>query len=191
MRKFDSARTQQFRTFRSCSHKKKLLFFHLISLHIWSIDNLNCFAWETGGAIPSANVLLNQICGKRKLGVLLSAHFTWTQKVLTSASTVAVKVHYRWLGHIPRMPNNRLIKEAVKVQFYSKSPDNMFMDVPKQMSFDELVSLAADRKNGEKTNRVYHRDSRREILNFSTKTTQRTAANIATLKSWYHRQRKM
>ena len=51
-----------------------------------------------------------------------------------------------------RMPNNRFIKEAVKVQFYAKhpvNPVNMFMDTP-QMTFDELVTLAADRKNGKK-----------------------------------------
>ncbi len=73
-------------------------------------------------------------------------HTTWLEPFDNAA--------YRWLGHILRMPNNRFIKEAVKVQFYMKSPGNMFMDAPKQMTFDELVVLAADRKNEKKAGRV-------------------------------------
>ena len=37
---------------------------------------------------------------------------------------------YRWLGHILRLDGDRLIKEAVKVQFLMQLPGNIFMDAP-------------------------------------------------------------
>ena len=52
---------------------------------------------------------------------------------------------YRWLGHIRRMPDNRLLKEAVKVQYYTGQEGNLFMDAPK-LTFDQLVERAKVRQ---------------------------------------------
>ena len=48
--------------------------------------------------------------------------------------------------HLLRMPENRLVKEAIKVQFHSKLPGNIFMDAPPELSYSQLVELAKDRK---------------------------------------------
>ena len=53
---------------------------------------------------------------------------------------------YRWLGHILRMPGDRLVKHAVKVQYSKKIPGNMFMDIDQNLSYDQIVQLAGDRE---------------------------------------------
>ena len=76
----------------------------------------------------------------------LSAHAEASVRTRTFDLVGAIRQRrYRWLGHILRMPNNRLIKEAVKTQFYAALPGNIFMDVPQGMSFDELEAMAQDR----------------------------------------------
>ena len=55
------------------------------------------------------------------------------------------KRRYRWLGHILRMRVHRLVKEAVRRQFEMGLPGNMFMDVNKDLPFDEITQLAQDR----------------------------------------------
>ena len=44
------------------------------------------------------------------------------------------------------MPDNRLVKLAVKVQFDKGTPTNITMDAPDNMTFTELYTLVADRK---------------------------------------------
>ena len=44
------------------------------------------------------------------------------------------------------MPDNRLVKLAVKVQFEKGTAGNITMDVPDSMTFAELRTLAEDRK---------------------------------------------
>ena len=76
----------------------------------------------------------------------LNAHAEASARTRTFDLVGAIRQRrYRWLGHILRMPDNRLVKEAVKVQFYSGLPGNIFMDVPSGLTFDELVTLAKDR----------------------------------------------
>ena len=53
---------------------------------------------------------------------------------------------YRWLGHILRLKGNRLVKDAVKMQFEMGLPGNICMDAPAHLSFEELTELAQDRK---------------------------------------------
>ena len=60
-------------------------------------------------------------------------------------STIRIR-RLRWLGHILRMPDNRLVKLAVKVQFEKGTAGNITTDVPDIMTFAELCTLAADRK---------------------------------------------
>ena len=52
---------------------------------------------------------------------------------------------FQWLGHILRMPNYRLVKLALRVQHKLNLPGNIFMDVPCEMSFEELEKLASNR----------------------------------------------
>ena len=53
---------------------------------------------------------------------------------------------YQWLGHLLRLEGPRLVKEAVKVQFQMGLPGNILMDVPPELTFEEIVTLAQDRK---------------------------------------------
>ena len=56
---------------------------------------------------------------------------------------------YLWLVHILYMTNNRLLKETIKVQFIMRFSDNIFMNVPQELSFHQLEQLTQDRGNGE------------------------------------------
>lgn len=76
----------------------------------------------------------------------LTAHAEASALTRTLDLVVSIRQRrYRWLGHILRMPDNRMVKEAVKVIFYSKTSGNIFMDTPPDLSFDELVTLTKDR----------------------------------------------
>ena len=44
------------------------------------------------------------------------------------------------------MPENRLVKLAVRVQLEQGLPGNMLMDVPEDCTYEELVKLARDRE---------------------------------------------
>ena len=77
----------------------------------------------------------------------LSAHTEASARTRTYDLVGAIRQRrYRWLVRILRISNNRLIKEAVKVQFYMRLPVNIFMDAPQDLSFDQLVERAKDRK---------------------------------------------
>ena len=52
---------------------------------------------------------------------------------------------FKWLGHILRMPDNRLVKLALRVQHKLDLPGNMFMDVRNDLTFDEIEQLAQNR----------------------------------------------
>jgi hypothetical protein len=56
------------------------------------------------------------------------------------------KCRYTWLGHILRLPDQRLVKHSARVQHQTGLPGNMFMDAPPHGSFDELVAMAKQRK---------------------------------------------
>ena len=48
----------------------------------------------------------------------------------------------KYLGHILRMEGKRLVKLAVEVQFKKGVEGNIFMNVPKNLTYDQIVSLA-------------------------------------------------
>ena len=52
---------------------------------------------------------------------------------------------FKWLGHILRMEENRLVQKAVKVQYEKGDFSNMLLDAPNTNSFDELRQIASDR----------------------------------------------
>ena len=65
--------------------------------------------------------------------------------------TVIRATRLRWLDHILRMQKRksgeeRLIKKAVKVLHANRSPGDLLMDAPETASWEELISLAEDKK---------------------------------------------
>ena len=56
------------------------------------------------------------------------------------------KRRFKWLGHILRMPGQRLIKLAVRVQHSQGIQGDMFMDIPGNPSFEAISKLAQNRK---------------------------------------------
>lgn len=52
----------------------------------------------------------------------------------------------RWLGHILRMPEDRLLRRVVTQQSAPYREGSLFMDAPPHSSMVELVSLAYDRR---------------------------------------------
>ena len=76
-----------------------------------------------------------------------SAHTEASPRTRTFDLVGAIRQRrYRWLGHILRMPSNRLVKEAIRVQHDMGLPGNIFMDTPPGVSFRELEMLAKNRK---------------------------------------------
>ena len=55
------------------------------------------------------------------------------------------KRRMKWLGHILRGENKRLVKLAVKVQKEVPREGDIFSDTPKHLTFDEIEALAQDR----------------------------------------------
>ena len=53
---------------------------------------------------------------------------------------------FKWLGHILRMEDNRLVKLAAKQQFTQGLPGNMFYDVPPHLSFQQIEKAASSRE---------------------------------------------
>lgn len=53
---------------------------------------------------------------------------------------------WKWLGHILRMPGDRLVKLALKVQFEKKERLNMLEGIPAVETFEELTAIAHDRE---------------------------------------------
>ena len=46
-----------------------------------------------------------------------------------------------------RMSNSRLVKEAVKVQFYARLPGSIIMDAPQDKTFEQLEKMTNNRKS--------------------------------------------
>ena len=52
----------------------------------------------------------------------------------------------KWLGHILRLPDARIVKIAVRVQYEMGLPGNICADAPQTSSFEQLVRIASDRR---------------------------------------------
>ena len=50
------------------------------------------------------------------------------------------------MGHILRMPNERLVKHAVRMQYEMERNGNIFADTPQNLTFDEIEAIAQNRK---------------------------------------------
>ena len=53
----------------------------------------------------------------------------------------------KWLGHILRMPDFRLVKLAIRVQHNRGNCGNLLMDIPGNYNFEALCRLAGNRKD--------------------------------------------
>ena len=52
----------------------------------------------------------------------------------------------KWLGHILRMDQHRLVRRAALAQFkQGNNYGNLFMDVPVDMTLQQLIVTAGDR----------------------------------------------
>ena len=85
-----------------------------------AVCSLLTYGNEAWNLTDSTMAMLNG-CNARCLSHItgLSAHEEASARTRTHDLVGAIRRRrYRWLGHILRMPNNRLVKEAVKVQYY-------------------------------------------------------------------------
>ena len=92
--------------------------------------------WEVPGELPGK-------CLGKCLGSVLEVASART-RTLDLVGEIRQR-RYRWLGHILSMPDNRLLKEAIKVQFDMGLPGSIFMDAPRDLSFRQLELMARDR----------------------------------------------
>ena len=53
---------------------------------------------------------------------------------------------FKWVGHILRMGDNRLVKQGLQQTYENRQEGDILMDVQPTSSWEELVRLAADRK---------------------------------------------
>ena len=51
----------------------------------------------------------------------------------------------KWVGHILRLEDSRMLKQALQVIYDNRQEGGILMDVPKQKTWDELEELAKDR----------------------------------------------
>ena len=112
---------------------------------ICSLFTYGCEAWDLTRAAMAKLNGANACCLSRFTGK--SAHQEASR--LTRTYDLVASVRKRrmvWLGHILRMPGDRLLKLATKVQYEQQSKGSLFMDVPPHLSYDQIVSLAQDRK---------------------------------------------
>ena len=56
------------------------------------------------------------------------------------------KRRLKWIGHILRIQNNRLVKLAVRVQHDMPRDGDIFADCPQHLDFDKLEAIDQDRK---------------------------------------------
>ena len=97
----------------------------------------------TRAKITGANArCLSHITGK-------TAHLEASAHTRTYDLVSAIRTRrMRWLGHILRMPNARLVKLATRVQWDLNIEGGMFMDIPAYvgLTFAAVEALAQDRK---------------------------------------------
>ena len=98
-------------------------------------------AWDineqTAALINGANSrLLSRFTGK-------DAHTEASSRTRTYDLVGAIrKRRFKWLGHILRLRGDRLIKLSTEVQFRQGLEGGMFMDLPEDLSYQDVVKMA-------------------------------------------------
>ena len=101
----------------------------------WFLDD------KTMATINGANArCLSRITGK-------SCHLEASSRTRTYDLVGAIRQRRKkWLGHILRMRDGRLVKHAVTVQFTHAREGNIFQDIPSHLSFETISTIAKDRR---------------------------------------------
>ena len=116
---------------------------------VCSLLTYGCEAWDldkhTLAKINGANArLLSRFTGK-------DAHSEASACTRTFDLVHAIKLRrFRWLGHLIRMGDTRLVKLATCVQYERGSKGGLFMDLPAHLSYAEIQQLAGCRKTWKK-----------------------------------------
>ena len=110
-----------------------------------SMLTYGCEAWNlTANTVANLNGA-NARCISRITGK--STHEEASRKTRTYDIVAAIRRRrYIWLGHLLRLPDARLAKLAVKVQYEMGLPGNICCDAPPTSSFDQLERIAKDRQ---------------------------------------------
>ena len=112
---------------------------------ICSLLTYGCEAWDlderTLAKINGANArLLSRFTGK-------DAHSEASASTRTYDLTHAIRMRrFKWLGHLLRMNDARLVKLATAAQFSRGSKGGLFMDLPACLTYTEIQQLAKNRK---------------------------------------------
>ena len=74
----------------------------------------------------------------------------------------------RWLGKILRMDDDRMIKNAVNMQYHSRQEGDLLMDAPTSTIWEHLVKIAEDKKTWNthvrRINDLIHIESKKKKL---------------------------
>ena len=101
----------------------------------WNLDE------QTKAAINGANAK----CMSRITGRSIHEEASTRTRTYDLLKDIRQRRH-KWLGHILRMPADRLVKTAVKVQYQNAAAGNIFMDTPKRWTFEEIERAAQNRR---------------------------------------------
>lgn len=103
---------------------------------VWTLDE------STQAAINGANArCLNRMTGR-------GTHTEANSRTRTYDLVGSIrKRRYKWLGHILRLKECRLVKHAVVVQFKNGDKGNIFMDTPSHLALCDLELLAQQIKD--------------------------------------------
>ena len=119
-----------------------------IDIYRSAVTSLLTYGSEAWNLNPSVTAKLNGAnarCLSRITGK--SAHVEASRSTRTYDLVAAIRRRrFKWLGHLLRLPDERLVKLAVRVQYEMNLPGNICSDAPPTSSFDELVKFAKDRK---------------------------------------------
>ena len=102
----------------------------------WALDDRTC------ATINGANsMMLSHITGR-------SRHDEASAETTSFNLVMWIRARrHKWLGHILRMDDSRLVKQAVRHMFTSRTNGDLLMDIPSPLTitWDNLLSLAQDR----------------------------------------------
>jgi hypothetical protein len=111
---------------------------------VCSLLTYGCEAWDLNEKTVALLNGANARCLSRFTGK--DAHAEASARTRSFDLVLAIrKRRFKWLGHILRLPDQRLVRLAVHVQYEMNLPGNIFSDAPMTSSFAQLVRLAKDR----------------------------------------------
>ena len=127
------------------SHISLKLKLKIYKVAVCSLMTYGCEAWslseKTIAMLNGANArCLSRFSGK-------DAHAEASARTRTYDLVAAIRRRrFKWLGHILRMPDVRLVKFAVGRQFALDQPGNMFYDVPAGLTLQQITDTARNRE---------------------------------------------